>query len=326
MSLELTEVRGIGPRSAERLRAHGVSTVEQLILLRPEELSSILGVSLARAREILMDAKDRALSRVVEVWTGARLKEYRERHVQRVPTGIPRLDRDLGGGLPTDCVVSVAGASATGKSQLLYTLAVNAVGRLGRPAFIVETEPHTLSVERVLEIASARGVELRLDRDLFVVPAKFVTSPHAQYLAYEVVRRTCREAGLSPALIGVDSFTAKFRGWYGGREVLPMRSQEIARHVTFLQELASEFNSLVYLSEQVYGLPDLESQLQAFTKFGDRRAVYGGEYILHAPSMCLMLVQTKADEYELVTFDVPFLPKRGYPFRITAAGVEGVEQ
>jgi RecA/RadA recombinase len=206
----------------------------------------------------------------------------------------------------------------------MYTLAVNAIGLLKRPVFLIETEPSTLSIERILEIASARGVGIRLDEDLFVIPARFITSPYAQYLAYEMVRKTCREKGLKPAMIGVDSFSSKFRGWYGGRETLPSRSQEIARHITLLQELASEFNSLIYLSEQVYGVPDAGGQIQAVMKFGDARRIYGGEYLLHAPSMCMMLVQTKADEYSLITFDVPFLPKKEYRFRITERGVEGV--
>jgi DNA repair protein RadA len=323
MSLDLESVKHVGPKTAEKLRERGITTVEQLVLLRPEELAAILNVNLLKAKEILMDAKDKALSKAVEVWTGARLKEYREKHVQRIPTGIPDLDRDLGGGLPTDCVVSVAGASAVGKSQLMYTLAVNAIGLLKRPVFLIETEPSTLSVERILEVASAKGVDVRLDQDLFTIPAKFVTNPYAQYLAYEMVRRTCREKGLKPALIGVDSFSAKFRGWYGGRETLPLRSQEIARHVTYLQELASDLNALVVLTEQVYGVPDAGAQLQAFMKFGDRRVPFGGEYLLHAPSMCLMLIQVKADEYSLVTFDVPFLPKKEYKFKITERGIEG---
>jgi hypothetical protein len=58
-------------------------------------------------------------------------------------------------------------------------------------------------------------------------------------------------------------------------------------------------------------------------KFGDRRVPFGGEYLLHAPSMCLMLVQVKADEYELITFDVPFLPKKEYKFKIGREGVIG---
>jgi DNA repair protein RadA len=323
MSLDLTDIKHVGPVTAERLREKGITTVEQLVLLRPEELAAILNINLLKAKEILMDAKDKALSKAIEVWTGQRLKEYREKHVQRIPTGIPEFDRDLGGGLPTDCVVSVAGASAVGKSQLMYTLAVNAIGLLKRPVFLIETEPSTLSVERILEIASAKGVKVELDRDLLVIPAKFITSPYAQYLAYEMVRRTCKEKNISPALIGIDSFNSKFRGWYGGRETLPLRSQEIARHVTYLQELASEFNCLVYLSEQVYGVPDAGAQLQAFMKFGDRRMVYGGEYLLHAPSMCLMLVQVKMDEYSLVTFDVPFLPKKEYRFKISERGIEG---
>jgi RecA/RadA recombinase len=124
--------------------------------------------------------------------------------------------------------------------------------------------------------------------------------------------------------VALDSFSAKFRGWYGGRETLPLRSQEIARHITYLQELASDLNALVVLTEQVYGVPDAGAQLQAFMKFGDRRMVYGGEYLLHAPSMCLMLVQSKADEYELITFDVPFLPKKSYAFKIAKEGVVGL--
>lgn len=321
--ISLEDIKGIGDKAAEKLRERGIGTVEQLILLRPEELAAILGVNLLKAKEILMDAKDKALSRAIEVWTGARLKEYREKHVQRIPTGIDELDRDLGGGLPTDCVISVAGASATGKSQLMYTLTVNAIGILGRPVFLIETEPSTLSIERIMEIAGAKGVNIKLEEDLYVIPAKFIVSPYAQYLAYEMVRKMSEEKGIKPALIGVDSFTAKFRGWYGGRETLPSRSQEIARHITFLQELASIFNCLVYLTEQVYGVPDTGQQLQSMMKFGDIRRVYGGEYLLHAPSMCFMITQTKSDEYELIAYDVPFLPKKSYPFKITREGIKG---
>jgi DNA repair protein RadA len=321
----LLDVKGIGPKTAEKLFEHGIGSIEQLVLLRPEELSAILGINLLRAKEILMDAKDKALSRAIEVWTGARLKEYREKHVQRIPTGIAALDRDMGGGLPTDSVVSLSGASATGKSQMIYTLAVNCVGVLGRPAFIIETEPGTLSIERIEEIAKSRGVTLRLDQDLLTIPAKFVTSPYTQYLAYEMARRMCEERGIKPGLIAVDSFNARFRGWYGGRETLPIRSQEIARHVSYLQELASAFNTAVVISEQVYGVPDIGAQARAVMKFGDSRVPYGGEYMLHAPSICLMLNQVSSSEYEVYTFDVPWMEKKGYRFKITERGIEGAE-
>ena len=51
-----------------------------------------------------------------------------------LPTGISALDARLGGGLPRGQLCEIHGASASGKTQLCYTLAVNATLSVARPA------------------------------------------------------------------------------------------------------------------------------------------------------------------------------------------------
>jgi len=324
MSTELTKIRGIGPKTAEKLISRGIHSVEDLVTAPAEEVASILGCSLAKAKSIINAAKEEALASVVEVWSGERMKEYLEKEVQRIPTGIDKLDALLGGGFRTDAVVGVSGSSATGKTELGMTLCVNCVKHLKRPFVWIETEPATFKIGRLMEIAKARGVDINLGEDVFVVPAKDITSPQRQMLAYERVDKWAWEKGVKPGLIVVDSFVAKIREYYSGRELLSARSKEIARHMGYLQMLSSKYNTCIYLTEQVYGVPDTATQLQVLARFGDVKKPYGGEFLLHAVSMHLTLVRTKGSEWMLVTDDVPGVPMTTIPFKITSRGVEGI--
>lgn len=319
----LEEIRGVGPATAEKLRAKGITSVEQICTMKPEELSEILGTSLAKAKDMINSAKEIALTEVVEVWTGKKMSEYRQEVVQYIPTGIGELDKLLGGGIPTDAITNVSGEFGAGKSQFCMTVAANCLAVLKRPVVFIETEPGTFSMARFIEIAEARGVENAED-NVLVIPAKFVTSPHTQLLAYEAAERKADEAGIKPGLMVVDSFSAKIRQFYGGREMLSARSQEIARHFGKLQELASKYNMAVLLTTQVYGVPDFGGQVETSMKFGETKRPYGGEFFLHSASINLMLTQVKANEWEIITYDVPYAPRVRIPFRIAKEGVVGL--
>ena len=67
--MSLTDVPGIGPKTAERLMESGVKTVDQLSVLRPEELKAVLGISLKQAKEIINKSLDLAYQNV-EIYTG----------------------------------------------------------------------------------------------------------------------------------------------------------------------------------------------------------------------------------------------------------------
>lgn len=73
-----------------------------------------------------------------------------------IPTGSKSLDGLLGGGIPSGRVTEFAGASGTGKTQLLLSATVECVRNGGRVLF-VETQGK-MRPERLAQIAEARGL------------------------------------------------------------------------------------------------------------------------------------------------------------------------
>jgi predicted flap endonuclease-1-like 5' DNA nuclease len=49
----LTDVKGIGPASAKKLREAGIATAADIMKQTPEGLAKVLGFSLGRTREII---------------------------------------------------------------------------------------------------------------------------------------------------------------------------------------------------------------------------------------------------------------------------------
>lgn len=320
---ELTAIRGVGPKTAEQLIEAGIDSIERLMTVKPEELSAILKCSLSKAKMIQNAAKDLGLERVVTIYTGEEFKSWLEKTVRRIPTGIRTLDEFLGGGFPTGALVAVSGGSASGKSQIAYSLCVNSVKHLNRPFAFIETEPLTLSFDRLSSIAEARGVKLDLVNDMFVIRAVDIQSnPDRLYLAYERVLRRFEASDRKPGVLAVDSFSSVFRQSFTGREMLTARSQEVARHIGMLQIIASRFNCLVYLTEQVYGVPDVSAQLKTVARFGDVKMPYGGEAFLHMVSWHLTVSRRASDRWVIITDDIPDKPMEEFEFKITERGVE----
>ena len=53
---DLTTLKNIGPKRAERLKAEGIADVSQVASLNPERLANILKISNTQAMEIIKDA------------------------------------------------------------------------------------------------------------------------------------------------------------------------------------------------------------------------------------------------------------------------------
>jgi len=315
------KIKGIGVKTAEKLVAKGVKTVEEVAVMTPAELAQILGTSIAKAKEVINNAKELILTTSIAVMTGEEFKKIVESKIQKIPTGISRLDRVLDGGIPTNALIGFGGQSATGKTEICYSLAVNCVKHLGRPFIWIETEPGVFSITRLLQIARARGVEINLGSDMYIIPADYVTNPAKQMMAYELADRKAEEMGVKPGLLVVDSFSAKIREYYTGREMLSARSQEVARHIGYLQMLASKYNMAIALTEQVYGVPDISAQRAVMARLGDTRMIYGGEFLLHSVTMQFTLVRTGRESWSIILADVPGKPMIEIPFKISEEGV-----
>jgi DNA repair protein RadA/Sms len=89
----------------------------------------------------------------------------------RIATGIPELDRVLGGGLVPASLILVGGEPGVGKSTLLLS-ALGAVARSGKRALLVTGEESAAQVSlRAARLGGAEQVEILAETDLDVVCA-----------------------------------------------------------------------------------------------------------------------------------------------------------
>src|SRR4051794_22930901 len=98
--------------------------------------------------------------------TPARLVEVRSEEAARIPTGVPELDRVLGGGIVPASLVLVGGEPGVGKSTLLLA-ALGNVSRSGRRALLVTGEESVAQVKlRADRLGGADQVEILAETEL----------------------------------------------------------------------------------------------------------------------------------------------------------------
>jgi len=323
----LSTLKGVGAKSAEKLIDNGIDSIEKVAISRVSEISEILGWSKAKSRMLINQAKSIALDKALELKTLEEIVEYRATKIQRIPTGSSDLDAVLGGGVETDAITGLSGQFGTGKTQLCKQLAVNCKKYLDRKVAWIETEPGCFRPERILEIAEAKGVSIDPSGDIFVIPAHLIIDTARQMLAYERIEKEIKK-GVDIGLLVVDSFSARFRDEFQGREVLSGRSQETARHLGYLQYLASQYNMAVVLTIQVMGIPDSSKQLEVQMKEARPHALYGGHVLKHSVTTWIALRQKSSTRqlWEATVFDAPSLPRRSAEFVIDSSGIRDVSR
>src|SRR5688500_11787961 len=100
-----------------------------------------------------------------------RLVDVNAEEAHRIPTGVPELDRVLGGGLVPASLVLVGGEPGVGKSTLLLT-ALGAISRSGRRALLVTGEESSAQVAlRAARLGGAEKVEILAETELEIVCA-----------------------------------------------------------------------------------------------------------------------------------------------------------
>src|SRR5436853_645941 len=98
-----------------------------------------------------------------------RLVDVEAEEAKRIPTGVPELDRVLGGGIVPASLVLVGGEPGVGKSTLLLS-ALAAISRDGRRALLVTGEESTAQVKlRAARLGGADAVEILAETELEAV-------------------------------------------------------------------------------------------------------------------------------------------------------------
>ncbi len=310
--IELIEdLPGVGPATAEKLKDGGFDTMLSLAVASPSELVEAGGLTEATARKVIKAAREK-MSMGFE--SGDELMKRREQ-VEKITTSSKALNNILGGGVESSSITEMFGEFGSSKTQIAHQLAVNIQlpkekgGAEGMCVYI-DTEG-AFRPERIKQMAEAQGLDvLEVLKNIKV--ARAFNSDH-QMLLVEKVEDLIKNEGLNIKLVIVDSLMSHFRADFAGRGMLADRQQKLNKHMHTLSKLATAYNLVVYVTNQVMAKPD--------TFFGDPTAPIGGHIVGHNSQTRLYLRKGKKGTRVAKLIDSPHLPDAEAIFHVTEKGI-----
>jgi DNA repair protein RadA len=317
--LEIEDLPGVGPSTAEKLREAGYLTVESVATTSPAELAEITEISESTAKKIIKAAREKA--DIDAFKTGKDIFEQRK-EVKKLSFRVPDLDTLMGGGIETQAITEMYGEFGSGKSQIVHQMAVNVQlpekeGGLNGSVIYIDTE-NTFRPERIEQMVNGLGIDGLDPQEILnnIHIARAHTSDH-QMLLVEHSRELAAELKESEKpfkLFIIDSLTAHFRAEYAGRGTLAPRQQKLNRHMHDLFRLIDEHNAIALVTNQVMSNPAVF--------FGDPTKPIGGNIVGHTATFRIYLRKSKGGKRIARLVDSPNLPEGEAPFIVEEAGLK----
>ncbi len=312
--VDLTELNGVGPSTAQKLKDAGYTTYESIAVASVRELAASADIPESIAAKIIASAREKL---EITFMTAEELLQKRSQIV-RISTGSKNLDNLLGGGVETGSVTEFYGEYGTGKTQIAHQLCVTVQlplerGGVNGKALYIDSEG-TFRPERIMQIAKSFDLDpMRTLRN--IVYARAYNSDHQMLLTGQVKDLLQKE---DIKLVVIDSVTGHFRSEYPGRESLAMRQQKLNRHMHELNRIAGAYNIAIYVTNQVMARPDVF--------WGDATAPVGGHILSHASTHRVYLRKSKGNLRIAKVTDSPCLPEAETVFSITEQGIRDPER
>ncbi len=317
--LELDDLPGVGPTTAEKLREAGFVTVESIATASPADLAETAEIAESTAKKMIKAARE--MVDLDGFKTGKDVFEQRK-EVRKLQTRVPEFDALLGGGLETQAITELYGEFGSGKSQIVHQLAVNVQlpendGGLAGSAIYIDTE-NTFRPERIEQMVNGLGIDGADPQEFLnnIHVARAHTSDH-QMLLVETARERAaelRDSDQPVRLFIIDSLTAHFRAEYAGRGTLATRQQKLNRHMHDLFKLVDENNAVALVTNQVMSNPAVF--------FGDPTKPIGGNIVGHTATFRLYLRKSKGGKRVARLVDSPNLPEGEAAFMVEEAGLK----
>ncbi|MCW4015338.1 MAG: DNA repair and recombination protein RadA [Candidatus Bathyarchaeota archaeon] len=311
---DLKNLPGVGPATANKLKAAGYTTSESLSVTPPKDISEKTGIGFNTVLNIVTAAREQ---RGVDFITAEDLWKKRQ-DMQRCSTGSSNLNTLMGGGIETQAMTELIGEYGVGKTQICLSLCVRVQlpeeeGGLNGKVVYIDTEG-TFIPERVFQIAESLGIDPHETlSNIFL--ARAYNSSHQELLT-EHLLKFCPENNVK--LVVVDSMIGHFRGEFVGREHLAERQQKLNSQLHKLLRLTEAYNISVVITNQVQANPT------AF--FGDPNKPAGGNVMAHASTHRVYLRKGGKGTRLATVIDSPYLPEEKTRFKITEKGVEDAEE
>jgi DNA repair protein RadA len=301
---EIEDLSGVGESIAEKLRESGYGDIMSLAVASPKDVAEAAEIGENVAAKIIMSARKAA--DIGNFESGDILLEKRK-EIRRLTTGSKALDDLLGGGVETAAITEFFGEFASGKTQIMHQLAVNATLPLEKNGLAGEVL--FIDTERIVQMSK----HLELDpmdvlRKIHV--ARAYNSSHQILLVEKAYELTAK---YQVKLLIVDSLTAHFRAEYTGRGTLAERQQLLNRHLHDLLRFGDIYNAAIAVTNQVAARPDVF--------FGDPTTSIGGNIVGHASTYRIYLRKSKGGKRIARLIDSPHLPEGEAVIMVSEDGI-----
>ena len=326
--IEIEDLPGVGPATADRLREAGYITVEAIATASPADLSEAAEIGETTAKKLIKAAGQ--MADIGGFKTGSDIL-LRRQDVRKLKWLVPEVDEMLDGGLETQAITELYGEFGSGKSQVVHQMAVNCqlpveLGGLDGSCLYIDTE-NTFRPERIGQMVN--GLEFDELPEGYTIPSvdEFLANIHIarahssdhQMLLIDAARELAAqvaENGKPVKLVIIDSLTGLFRAEYAGRGTLAGRQQKLNRHMHDLFKLIDSLNAVGLVTNQVMSNPA--------ALFADPTKPVGGNIVGHTATFRIYLRKSKGGKRIARLVDSPNLPDGEAAFAVETAGLKEV--
>lgn len=313
--LPVSEVTGIGPVAAKKLRECGIENVPALAVAVAEDLAEVTKATKETATTWILGAQQ--LLREHDylgktLMDGTEAMERRKR-VQFLKTGSAAFDALLKGGIETSAVTEFYSEFGAGKTQVCKSLAINAQlpvekGGLGGKVLYVDTEG-TYRPERLAEMSQARGLDpAEVQRNMVI--SRLHSASALELLVKDLGKYISK---FKIKLLIIDSITNLHRKEYLGRGTLADRQARLNSVMGYLVRQAEIFNIAIIITNQVQSSP-------GGSPYMDSTKPVGGNVVAHSSTYRLYLIKAGKNRIAKM-IDSPYHPYSDIRFSITKAGI-----
>ncbi len=321
----LKDVKGLGPKSLQKLQTAGILTLEALAIQDPSVMSDRTGIPEGTGTRFINQARLMLKEKMALDFIPGSIAS-RVLDVPVFSTGVAGLDGILGGGLRPGAIYEFVGPARSGKTTLCSQCCVTVqlppegqkitVGKdqdylvrgRGGPAIWLDTEK-TFRPNRVSRIAERFG----LDPKIAVESISYVKVVNAHHMRWLVEERLPFVLDATHAkLIIVDSLIRHFGAEFIGRETLAKRQQIISRLLQVLIEYADAYDATVIYTNQIRANP---------TPYGGPTKEAGGNILAYGSTYRIRLKPMKGEERQATVRDAPDLPEEEATYFLTDIGL-----
>jgi DNA repair protein RadA len=297
----------------ETLRRTGLIHIKDLAFANTHVISRLLRLDILETRSLQKAAISRVhnLSKNHSFATGYDV--FQNGTMCRYSTGLPGLDKILGGGIETGAITQLYGAPGTCKTQLCHKLCTQLPA--GCKAIYIDTECK-FRPERIRYIATSRNLD-----DEEILNSIIVSKPFDSTLQQASIESSYSMIKRDPKikLMILDSITNHYLAEYPGRKFLQTRINKLNVQIHILLSIARLNNIAVIITNRPHSfLSDDEMGAKDLMPCGGYALSCTSTYLLHMKRM------SRNNEFTAKLVKSPVHANRSSSFAITNSGIEDI--